>query len=173
MARRVLVVDDEPQIRAVLVAYLRQEGYDVVEAATGADAIRLTVEVKPKPDLVLLDIGLPGVDGLDVLRQVRKTSDVYVILVTARADEVDKVIGLGVGADDYVTKPFSPRDRCRCRRSRSTCWWRWPARPAGCSPGPSCWSRSGATTSSAIHAWSTCTSAACARPWATMPPTRA
>ena len=110
MARRVLVVDDEPQIRAVLVAYLRQEGYDVVEAATGADAIRLTVEVKPKPDLVLLDIGLPGVDGLDVLRQVRKTSDVYVILVTARADEVDKVIGLGVGADDYVTKPFSPRE---------------------------------------------------------------
>jgi DNA-binding response OmpR family regulator len=109
MARRVLVVDDEPQIRSVLVAYLKQEGYDVVEAATGADAIRMTIEVRPRPDLVLLDIGLPGIDGLDVLRQVRKSSDVYVILITARADEVDMVIGLGVGADDYITKPFSPR----------------------------------------------------------------
>ena len=108
MPRRVLVVDDEKQIRAILRAYLTSEGFQVQEAATGAQALHL-LSTEP-PDLVLLDIGLPDLDGLEVLRTLRKTSDVYVVLVTARAEELDKIIGLGVGADDYVTKPFSPRE---------------------------------------------------------------
>jgi DNA-binding response OmpR family regulator len=104
----VLVVDDEPGIRAVLRAYLEDAGFAVLEAATGAEALRLTTS-EPIA-LLLLDLGLPDLDGLEVLRQLRRTSDLYVILLTARAEEVDKVLGLGVGADDYVTKPFSPRE---------------------------------------------------------------
>ncbi len=106
--RRVLVVDDEPHIRAVLRGYLEADGFAVSEAADGEAAVRRLRE--DAPDLVLLDVMMPGLDGLEVLRQVRAFSDVYVILVTARAEEVDKLVGLGVGADDYVTKPFSPRE---------------------------------------------------------------
>ncbi|MGE5290911.1 MAG: response regulator [Micromonosporaceae bacterium] len=106
--RRVLVVDDEPHIRAVLRGYLEADGFAVSEAADGEAAVRQLHQ--DAPDLVLLDVMLPGIDGLEVLRQVRTFSDVYVILVTARAEEVDKLVGLGVGADDYVTKPFSPRE---------------------------------------------------------------
>ena len=108
MPRRVLVVDDEMQIREILRAYLAAEGFLVQEAATGAQALHL-LATEPA-DLVLLDIGLPDIDGLEVLRTLRKTSDVYVVLVTARAEEIDTILGLGVGADDYVTKPFSPRE---------------------------------------------------------------
>ncbi len=111
MARRVLVVDDEREIRTVLRAYLEAEGHVVTEAATGADALRAALATDGSaPDLVLLDIGLPDLDGLDVLRTLRRDSDVYVILVTARADEADTLIGLSTGADDYVAKPFSPRE---------------------------------------------------------------
>jgi DNA-binding response OmpR family regulator len=106
--RRVLVVDDEPHIRAVLRGYLEADGFAVSEAADGEAAVRQLHQ--QAPDLVLLDVMLPGIDGLEVLRQVRTFSDVYVILVTARAEEIDKLVGLGVGADDYVTKPFSPRE---------------------------------------------------------------
>ena len=106
--RRVLVVDDEPHIRAVLRGYLEADGFAVSEAADGEAAVRHVRQ--DAPDLVLLDVMLPGIDGLEALRQVRTFSDVYVILVTARAEEVDKLVGLGVGADDYVTKPFSPRE---------------------------------------------------------------
>ena len=106
--RRVLVVDDEPHIRAVLRGYLEADGFAVSEAADGEAAVRQLHQ--QSPDLVLLDVMLPGMDGIEVLRQVRTFSDVYVILVTARAEEVDKLVGLGVGADDYVTKPFSPRE---------------------------------------------------------------
>ncbi len=110
-AQRVLVVDDEPGIRKVLRAYLEREGFLVDEAADGRSAIsRFAAGGDDAPDLVLLDIGLPGVDGLEVLRQLRSRSDVYVLLVTARAEEVDRLVGLGVGADDYITKPFSPRE---------------------------------------------------------------
>ena len=105
---RVLVVDDEAQIRVVLRAYLEREGYEVEEAATGQEALARGTSFRP--DLVLLDIGLPDLDGLEVLRQLRTTSDVYVVMVTARADEVDLLVGLSVGADDYVSKPFSPRE---------------------------------------------------------------
>ncbi|SES11731.1 DNA-binding response regulator, OmpR family, contains REC and winged-helix (wHTH) domain [Pedococcus cremeus] len=109
-AQRVLVVDDEPGIRKVLRAYLEREGFAVDEAADGPSALTRFEDGAPAPDLVLLDIGLPGVDGLEVLRRLRTTSDAYVLLVTARADEVDRLVGLGVGADDYITKPFSPRE---------------------------------------------------------------
>ena len=99
--RRVLVVDDEPHIRTVLRGYLQADGYEVTEAADGEAAM---VEIRDNPpDLVLLDVMLPGIDGLEVLRRLRTFSDAYVILVTARAEEVDKLVGLGVGADDYVT----------------------------------------------------------------------
>lgn len=110
MARHVLVVDDEPQIRAVLRAYLEADGFSVQEAATGADALHRATRGNPTPDVVLLDVGLPDLDGLDVLRVLRRSSDVYVIVVTARSEEVDRIVGLSVGADDYVVKPFSPRE---------------------------------------------------------------
>src|SRR5512143_3230787 len=116
--RRVLVVDDEPHIRTVLRGYLEADGFLVVEAADAETALRAVREQGP-------DLMLPGMDGLEVLRRLRGFSDVYVILVTARAEEVDKLVGLGVGADDYVTKPFSPREVAarvkavlRCDRGR-------------------------------------------------------
>ena len=106
MERQVLVVDDEPQIRAVLRAYLEADGFSVTEAGTGGDALRLVRS--EGPSLVLLDVRLPDVDGIEVLRTLRQDSQVPVILVTARSEEVDKLVGLGVGADDYVTKPLQP-----------------------------------------------------------------
>ncbi|MDX2357800.1 response regulator transcription factor [Dietzia sp. PP-33] len=117
--RRVLVVDDEPHIRRVLVGYLEADGFRVVEAGTAAQARDLVGSA----DLVLLDIGLPDGNGLDLLRDLRSVSPVYVILVTARAEEVDRLIGLEAGADDYVVKPFSPREvsarvRAVLRRAR-------------------------------------------------------
>ncbi len=106
-----LVVDDEPEIRAVLRAYLEHDGFVVAEAGTGAEALRRTLATDgTEPDVVLLDIGLPDLDGLEVLSTIRRSSEVYVVLVTARADEVDTLVGLRTGADDYVTKPFSPRE---------------------------------------------------------------
>ncbi|HET7801721.1 MAG TPA: response regulator transcription factor [Humibacillus xanthopallidus] len=110
MARRILVVDDEPQIRTVLRAYLEADGFEVIECGSGREALRQATASRGAPELVLLDVGLPDVDGLEVLRTIRQQSQLPVILVTARAEEVDKLVGLGVGADDYVTKPFSPRE---------------------------------------------------------------
>ena len=106
--RTVLVVDDEPHIRAVLRGYLEAEDFIVVEAGDGEAA--LAAVRTGSPELILLDVMLPGVDGIEVLRRLRTFSDAYVVLVTARAEEVDKLVGLGVGADDYITKPFSPRE---------------------------------------------------------------
>ncbi len=105
---KVLVVDDEPTVREVVASYLRRDGHDVAEAADGNVALEL-LDADP-PDLVVLDMMLPGVNGLDVLRRVRAVSDIPVIMLTARADETDRVSGLELGADDYVTKPFSPRE---------------------------------------------------------------
>lgn len=108
---RILVVDDEPHIRTVLRGYLEASGFDVDEVADGRSAVDAVRRGASGPvDLVLLDVMMPGTDGLEVLRQLRTFSDVYVILVTARSEEVDMLVGLGVGADDYVTKPFSPRE---------------------------------------------------------------
>jgi DNA-binding response OmpR family regulator len=106
--QRVLVVDDEAAIRDLVGSYLRNEGFEVDEAVDGEAA--LTRFAQRAPDLVVLDLRLPGIGGLDVLREIRRTSAVYVIVLTARADEADKLIGLELGADDYITKPFSPRE---------------------------------------------------------------
>ena len=108
MSFKILVVDDELTLLNTVRAYLEQEGYDIQTAADGRSALLIFREFQP--DLVVLDIMLPELDGLEVLRHIRQTSDAYVIMLTARADETDKVIGLGLGADDYVTKPFSPRE---------------------------------------------------------------
>jgi DNA-binding response OmpR family regulator len=105
---RILVVDDEAGIRDLVGSYLRNEGFEVDEAVDGEDA--LTQFGRHQHDLVVLDLRLPGIGGLDVLREIRHTSQVYVIVLTARADETDKLIGLELGADDYITKPFSPRE---------------------------------------------------------------
>jgi DNA-binding response OmpR family regulator len=105
---RVLVVDDEPAIRDIVRRYLTAEGFEVAEAATGDEALDRAAELEA--DLVVLDVLMPGTDGLEVLRRLRATSDVYVILLTAKAEEVDKLVGLAIGADDYLTKPFSPRE---------------------------------------------------------------
>ena len=103
----VLVVDDEPQIRRIVKSYLVDAGFDVSEAADGETALDMAASL---PDLVILDVGLPGMDGIEVLRELRTRSTVPVILLTARTEETDRLIGLSVGADDYVTKPFSPRE---------------------------------------------------------------
>jgi DNA-binding response OmpR family regulator len=121
--RQVLVVDDEPHIRTVLHGYLEAAGFAVSEAGDGETAV--SAVRRDPPDLVLLDVLLPGIDGLEALRQLRTFSEVYVILVTARTEEVDKLVGLGVGADDYITKPFSPREvtarvKAVLRRDRGT-----------------------------------------------------
>ena len=105
---RILVVDDEPNLVELLRGYLRQEGYDVIAAEDGPTGVRSARE--SRPDLVVLDVMLPGFDGIEVCRQIRRFSDAYVLMLTARAEEIDKIVGLSVGADDYVTKPFSPRE---------------------------------------------------------------
>jgi len=118
---KILVVDDETNLRTLVGSYLRAEGYEVAEAVDGIEAVKLVR--KRHPDLVVLDVRMPGMDGIDALREIRTFSDVFVIMLTARAEEADKVIGLSVGADDYLTKPFSPRElvarvKAVLRRSR-------------------------------------------------------
>jgi DNA-binding response OmpR family regulator len=120
---RVLVVDDEASIRDIVRRYLEADGFEVTEAADGEGA--LAGAARTRPDLVVLDLMMPGLDGLEVLRRLRAESDVYVILLTAKADEVDLLVGLSVGADDYLTKPFSPRElvaraRAVLRRRRTS-----------------------------------------------------
>ncbi len=104
----ILVVDDEPGILKLVTSYLEKEGYRVYTAADGPGALKAARAYKP--DLIVLDIMLPGMDGIEVLTHLRRESDVYVIMLTARTEETDKIVGLSVGADDYVTKPFSPRE---------------------------------------------------------------
>jgi len=108
MSAKILVVDDEQSILNLVTAYLRPEGYEVATAVNGRQALQ-TIRTF-RPDLIVLDIMLPGMDGLELLAQLRRESDVYVILLTARGEETDKLVGLAVGADDYLTKPFSPRE---------------------------------------------------------------
>jgi len=104
----VLVVDDEANILELLQGYLEREGYDVATASDGVAALRLARDLQP--DLVVLDVMLPGIDGIEVCRQLRQFSHAYVLMLTARVGEIDKIVGLTVGADDYMTKPFSPRE---------------------------------------------------------------
>jgi DNA-binding response OmpR family regulator len=108
MAKSILVVDDEKRILSLLKAYLEQQGFDVVTAANGQDALYLARQ--QKPDLIILDVMMPEMDGYEFMRQHRKERETPIILLTAKVDEDDKVIGLELGADDYVTKPFSPRE---------------------------------------------------------------
>jgi DNA-binding response OmpR family regulator len=104
----VLVVDDEPKIRDIARRYLEADGFTVTECADGPGALAAARD--QRPDLIVLDVMLPGLDGIEVLRRLRESSQVPVILLTARDEEVDKLIGLAVGADDYMTKPFSGRE---------------------------------------------------------------
>jgi len=105
---KILVIDDEPAILTLISAYLKPEGYEVFTAADGIAGLKSARAFKP--DLIILDLMLPGMDGIELLSRLRRESDVYVIMLTARTDETDKIVGLSVGADDYVTKPFSPRE---------------------------------------------------------------
>ena len=122
-ASRVLVVDDEPMVRDVLVRYLSLDGFEVSEAADGRSALERITE--NAPDLVVLDLMLPEIDGYEVLRRLRASSPTPVIMLTARGEETDRIVGLELGADDYITKPFSPREvvarvRAVLRRTNET-----------------------------------------------------
>ena len=108
MTHRILVVDDEFAVTDLLAYNLRKAHYDVLTAADGRTAIRTAQQ--SDPDLILLDLMIPEVDGLDVCRELRKSSSVPIIMITARGEEIDRVLGLEIGADDYVTKPFSVRE---------------------------------------------------------------
>jgi DNA-binding response OmpR family regulator len=122
----VLVVDDEPVVRDVVVRYLEHEGFETLTAADG-DTARTLIEER-EPTLVVLDVMLPGIDGLSLCRWIRERSSVPVILLTARGEEADRIVGLDLGADDYMTKPFSPREltaRVRAVLRRGT-----PSEPA-------------------------------------------
>ncbi len=123
MSTRVLVVDDEQSLAKVVASYLERDGHEVVCVFDGLSALDAARGLPP--DVVVLDLGLPGMDGIEVCRQLRTFTDCYVVMLTARSDEVDKLVGLGVGADDYLTKPFSPRElvarvRVMLRRPRGS-----------------------------------------------------
>jgi two-component system, OmpR family, alkaline phosphatase synthesis response regulator PhoP len=105
---KILVIDDEPSIVNLVTAYLKPEGYEVYIAVDGNAGLKAARAYRP--DVIVLDLMLPGMDGIEVLSQLRRESNVYVILLTAKTEETDKIVGLSVGADDYITKPFSPRE---------------------------------------------------------------
>ena len=120
---KILVVDDEPNIVNTVRAYLEKDNFSVFTASTGPEA--LAAARRLDPDLIVLDVMLPGLDGLELLREVRKQSDVYVLMLTAKTEETDRIVGLTMGADDYMTKPFSPRElvarvKAILRRDRGT-----------------------------------------------------
>ncbi|MYS20733.1 DNA-binding response regulator, OmpR family, contains REC and winged-helix (wHTH) domain [Streptomyces sp. DvalAA-14] len=131
--RRILVVDDDPTVAEVVAGYLDRAGFDVERVADGLSAVKRAAAVRP--DLVVLDLMLPGMDGLEVCRRIREDGPLPVVMLTARGDEDDRILGLEVGADDYVTKPFSPRELVL--RVESV------LRRAGSTPAPGPWLRSG------------------------------
>ena len=119
---RALVVDDEPPLVKVLTSYLEREGFEVATAGDGERAVELARELAP--DVIVLDLMLPGIDGIEACRRIRAFSDAYIVMLTARVEEIDRIVGLSTGADDYVTKPFSPgelmaRVRAMLRRPRA------------------------------------------------------
>jgi DNA-binding response OmpR family regulator len=131
-AVRILIVDDEQPIIDLVRGYLEREGWSVTSAPDGDTALQRVAA--DRPDVVVLDLMLPGLDGMEVCRRLRTFSDAYVIMLTARSEEVDKLVGLAIGADDYLTKPFSPRElvariRAMLRRPRQ------PISPASATPG--------------------------------------
>ena len=107
-AAKILIIDDETSIHNVLSAYLKAEGYEFKSAYDGPEGLEIARSFKP--DIIVLDVMLPGMDGIELLAKLRRESNVYVIMLTARSEETDKIVGLSVGADDYLTKPFSPRE---------------------------------------------------------------
>jgi two-component system alkaline phosphatase synthesis response regulator PhoP len=118
----ILVVDDEPPILDLIASYLRADGFSVHTAQDGPSALAQARMLRP--DLIVLDVMLPGMDGMEVCRRIQQEFDVYILMLTARAEEIDKIVGLSVGADDYLTKPFSPRElvmrvKAILRRSRA------------------------------------------------------
>src|SRR5450830_1681783 len=120
---RILVVDDEPPLVELVRGYLGREGFEILTAVDGPSAVQLVRD--ETPDVVVLDVMLPGFDGLEVCRQIRAFSDAYVLMLTARSEEIDRIVGLSVGADDYLVKPFSPRElvariKALLRRPRAT-----------------------------------------------------
>ena len=120
---RALVVDDEPPLVRVVSSYLEREGFEVKSAGDGERAVALAREFEP--DVIVLDLMLPGIDGIEACRQIRAFSDAYIVMLTARVEEIDRIVGLSTGADDYVTKPFSPgelmaRVRAMLRRPRAS-----------------------------------------------------
>jgi DNA-binding response OmpR family regulator len=133
----ILVVDDEPPILDLIASYLRADGFSVHTAQDGPSALAQARALRP--DLIVLDVMLPGMDGMEVCRRIQQEFDVYILMLTARAEEIDKIVGLSVGADDYLTKPFSPRElvmrvKAILRRSRALgprpATQRAPERPA-------------------------------------------
>jgi DNA-binding response OmpR family regulator len=120
-----VIVDDDADIRALIAELLRQSGFEVTEAASGIDGIAAVREVEP--DVVTLDLNLPDLDGIEVCRRIREITDAYVVMLTARPDEIDRLMGLEIGADDYLTKPFSPREL----RARIAAMLRRPRSGAG------------------------------------------
>ncbi|WP_199423478.1 response regulator transcription factor [Actinotalea solisilvae] len=127
--RRALVIDDERALASLVGGYLEREGFEVHLAHDGHDGLERARSVDP--DLVVLDLGLPGLDGIEVCRLLRTFSDCYVVMLTARSEEIDTLIGLSVGADDYMTKPFSPRELV----ARVSTLFRRPRRAASPAPG--------------------------------------
>ena len=105
---RILIIDDEASVHKVLSAYLKAEGYEFQSAYDGPQGLEAARSFKP--DIIVLDVMLPGMDGIELLAKLRRESNIYVIMLTARSEETDKIVGLSVGADDYLTKPFSPRE---------------------------------------------------------------
>ena len=103
-----VIIDDDADIRALIAELLRQSGFEVTEAASGTDGLAAVRDVEP--DVVTLDLNLPDLDGIEVCRRIREVTDAYVVMLTARPDEIDRLMGLEIGADDYLTKPFSPRE---------------------------------------------------------------
>ncbi len=108
MAQKILVVDDEHNIRDLALLYLEKEGFSVDAASDGVEAIAKFAQVQPA--MVILDVMMPGMDGFEVCRELRRESDVPILMLTARSEDVDKIVGLEIGADDYMTKPFNPRE---------------------------------------------------------------
>ncbi|MBT0767614.1 response regulator transcription factor [Kineosporia sp. J2-2] len=126
--RTTVIVDDDPETRMILRAALESTGFTVFEATTGHDAVSLVRE--HNPDLITLDLVLPGFDGVEVCRRIRELTDAYIIMITASSDEADRLVGLATGADDYVTKPFSPREV----QARVAAMFRRPRRVARAEP---------------------------------------
>jgi len=126
--RDAVVIEDDPDVRALLVELLQQSGFTVTDCSAGTEGLRAVRE--RDPDLVTLDLNLPDLDGIEVCRRLRETSEAYVIMLTARPDEIDRLVGLETGADDYLTKPFSPREL----RARVAAMMRRPRRRGVAAP---------------------------------------